>query len=81
MIKVTRHFHDGMRACVRSDDGPCSVSFEVAHGPRQGCVLPPLPFNVFFAAIHLIALERFNEDADILADLAHLQEHPSKIGP
>ena len=46
MIKVIRQFHDGMRACVRSDDGRCSEWFEVAQGLRQGCVLSPLLFNV-----------------------------------
>ena len=30
MIEVIRQFHDGMRACVRSDDGRCSEWFEVA---------------------------------------------------
>ena len=48
---------------------------------RQGCVLSPLLFKVFFAAILLVALERFSEYADIIADLAHLQEQPSKVGP
>ena len=32
MIEVARQFHDGMRACVRSDDGRCSEWFEVAEG-------------------------------------------------
>ena len=29
MIAGTRQFHDGMRACVRPDDGVCSDWFEV----------------------------------------------------
>ena len=48
--------------------------------PRQGCVLFPLLFNVLFAAILLVELERFSKDAGILADLIHLQEQPSKVG-
>ena len=53
---------------------------------RQGCVFYPLLFQVFFVAILLlkvlkIAQERFGEDADILADLAHLQEQPPEVGP
>ena len=32
MIAVIQQFHDGMRACVRSDDGVCSDWFEVEYG-------------------------------------------------
>ena len=39
-----------------------------------------LLFNIFFAVILLVALERFSENAGILAYLAHLQEQPSKVG-
>ena len=44
-------------------------------------MLSPLLFIVFFAAILLVALERFSEDTDIHAVLAHLQEQPHKVGP
>ena len=81
MIEVIRQFHDGMRACVRSDNGRCSEWFGVAQGLRQGCVPSPLLFNVFFAAILLVVLELFSKDAGILTDLIHLQEQSSKVGP
>ena len=81
MIEVIRQFHDGMRACVRYDDGRCSEWFEVAQGLRQGCVLSPLLFNVFFAAILRVVLESFGKDAGILADPVHLHKQPSKVGP
>ena len=29
----------------------------------------------------LVALQRFSEDADILADLVHLKEQSGKVGP
>ena len=41
MIAVIRQFRDGMRACVRPDDGVCSDWFEVGQGLRHGCVLSP----------------------------------------
>ena len=79
MIEVIRQFHDGMRACVRGDDDRCSEWFEVAQGPRQGCVPSPLLFNVFFAGILRVALKRFSKDAGILVDLIHRREQPSKV--
>ena len=81
MIEVIRQFHDGMRACVRSDGGRCSEWFEVAQGLRQGCVLSLLLLNVFIAAILRVVQEIFSKDAGILADLIHLHEQPSKVDP
>ena len=41
MLTVIRQFYDGMRACVRLDDGESSDMFDVEQGLRQGCVLAP----------------------------------------
>ena len=81
MIAVIRQFHDGMRACLRPDDSVCSDWFEVEQRPRQGCVLFPLLFNIFFAAVLTVVLQRFSEDPVILAELVHLKEPPTSMGP
>ena len=74
MISVIRQFHDGMRACVRLDDRVCSRWFAVEQGFRQGCVLAPLLFNIFFAVVINVASTRFKEDEGIMDALVHLRK-------
>ena len=80
MISVIRQFHDGLRACVRLDDKVCSGWFAVEQGLRQRCVLAPVLFNIFFAAVINVASTRFKADKGIMNALVRLREKVGREG-
>ena len=44
-------------------------------------MLPPLLFNIFFAAVLNVVLQRFSEESAILTELVHLKEPSTSMGP
>ena len=59
---------------MRLDDRVCSRWFAVEQGLRHGCVLAPLLFNIFFAAVINVASTRFKADKGIMDALVHLRK-------
>ena len=66
-----------MTADARSGSRWHRGSVRDAYFPRCCSIYSSLQYSVLYYYI----IERFNKDAGILADLIHLQEQPSKIGP
>ena len=58
-LTMIRIFHDGMSARV-SVGGTLSEAFEVTVGVKQGCVLAPVIFNIYMAAITLVATKNLD---------------------
>ena len=65
MLTIIRHFHEGMRARVRTDDDEQSEWIDATQRLRQGCELSPLLVNVFFAGATHSVLVRFSEEPHI----------------
>ena len=76
MIKTIRIFHVGTRARVQLEDGDFLAWFNVCQGFRQGYVLSPLLFNIFFTAVIIVVLQGFAEDPLIVSDMVYLDDAP-----
>ena len=50
LLKLVKSFHDDMKATVQSD-GSKSDSFYIKSGVKQGCVLAPTLFGIYFAVL------------------------------
>lgn len=66
MLEVICHFHDGMLARIRTDDGGYSDWFGMGQGLRQGCAPAPFLFDTFFTAVLRAAVERFRVNSDVV---------------
>jgi len=56
LVDVIRSFHEGMRAWV-IEGGEQSEDFDVLNGTKQGCMLAPLLFSIFFAMMLIVAFK------------------------
>ena len=73
MLAVIRQLHDVRKIFMRLDGGKCSDMLDMKQGLREGCVLAPLLFNMFFTAVRRGTEKRFLADEDILNNMVELQ--------
>ena len=71
-VSVIQSFHDGMTAYVL-EGGEQSAPFDVTNGTKQGCVLAPMLFSIYFSMMLQVALKdcvvgvdvQFRTDGDV----------------
>ena len=59
-FKIIRLFHDNMTGEVLSHSAT-SAAFDITNGLKQGCVLAPVLFNLFFTCVLNYALKDLNQ--------------------
>ena len=63
-VDIIKLFHDDMTAKVM-DGGEISPEFAVKNGTKQGCVLAPTLFNIFFSMMLIVAFKDEQEGVNI----------------
>ena len=63
-VSIICSFHDGIEASVREGSGK-SPPFGVTSGTKQGCVLAPTLFSIFFSMMLLVAFKDTSDGVDI----------------
>ena len=64
IINILESFHSGMEGKV-SRQGEILEPFKINNGLRQGCVLAPVLFNIFFTAVFAAAFQELGEGIPI----------------
>ncbi|CAM9926178.1 unnamed protein product, partial [Sphacelaria rigidula] len=67
-----------MRACLPLNSGEASEWFNVNQGLRQGCVVFPALFSIFFAAALTVTFERFSMNEAVAQHLIRSVERGGK---
>ena len=63
-VRIISSFHDNMKASVR-EGSEKSPLFDVTSGTKQGCVLAPTLFSIFFSMMLLVAFKDTRDGVDI----------------
>ena len=64
-IRMIRSFHDDMKVTVR-DGNKRAAPFVVTNGTKQGCVLAPTLFSIFFSLMLFTAFKNTSKGIDII---------------
>jgi hypothetical protein len=64
LLSLIKSFHSGMRGKVQFD-GDISDSFPVNRGVKQGCVLAPTLFGIYFAYVFRVAFANVSNRAGV----------------
>ena len=63
-VDIIRSFHDGMKASVR-EGSDTSQPFGVTSGTKQGCIIAPILFSIFFSMMLKIAFKDAKDGLNI----------------